>query len=73
MIRADRVPSTAELSPYVPLSFRMAVGSNIAFFDLRDETAAVPSPNTPAGVIHFAKSWTRRRSPQPASDCFPPM
>jgi hypothetical protein len=33
----------------------MADGSNIAFFDLGDETAAIPSPNTPAAVIHFAK------------------
>ncbi len=53
-IRADTVPSTGEYSPYVHLFFRMADGSCIAFFDLGDGQAAVPSPNTPAWVNHFA-------------------
>ncbi len=54
VIHADKVPSTGELSPYVHLFFRMGDGSNIAFFDLGDETAPAPSPNTPAWVNHFA-------------------
>jgi hypothetical protein len=32
----------------------MADGSHIAFFDLGDNTAALPSPNTPAWVNHIA-------------------
>ncbi len=53
-IHAETVPSTGEYSPYVHLFFRMADGSCIAFFDLGDGEAAVPSPNTPAWVNHFA-------------------
>ncbi len=47
VIRLDRVPSTGEYCPYVHLFFEMADGSNIAFFDLGDGTAALASPNTP--------------------------
>lgn len=54
VIQADTVPSMGEYSPYVHLFFRMADGSCIAFFDLGDGQAAVPSPNTPAWVNHFA-------------------
>ncbi|MEO6362600.1 MAG: VOC family protein [Caldimonas sp.] len=54
VIRADTVPSTGEHCPYVHIFFRMADGSHIAFFDLGDDTAAAPSPNTPAWVNHIA-------------------
>lgn len=54
VIRADRVPSTGEWNPYCHLFFRMADGSYVAFFDLGDDTAALPSPNTPAWVNHLA-------------------
>jgi catechol 2,3-dioxygenase-like lactoylglutathione lyase family enzyme len=54
LIRLDHVPSTGEYCPYVHLFFEMADGSNIAFFDLGDDTAAEPSPNTPAWVNHIA-------------------
>jgi catechol 2,3-dioxygenase-like lactoylglutathione lyase family enzyme len=54
VIRLDRVPSTGEYCPYVHLFFEMADGSNIAFFDLGDKTAALPSPNTPPWVNHLA-------------------
>ncbi len=60
VIHADKVPSTGELSPYVHLFFRMGDGSNIAFFDLGDETAPAPSPNTPAWVNHFAMELDTR-------------
>ena len=54
VIRLDRVPSTGEYCPYVHLFFEMADGSYIAFFDLGDDTAAEPSPNTPPWVNHIA-------------------
>jgi catechol 2,3-dioxygenase-like lactoylglutathione lyase family enzyme len=54
VLRADRVPSTGEEHPYVHLFFQMTDGSFIAFFDLGDNTAALPSPNTPAWVNHIA-------------------
>jgi catechol 2,3-dioxygenase-like lactoylglutathione lyase family enzyme len=54
VIRADRVPSTGEEFPYVHLFFQMKDGSYIAFFDLGDGTASLPSPNTPAWVNHLA-------------------
>ena len=54
IVRADTVPSTGEQCPYVHLFFEMADGSCIAFFDLGDDTAAEPSPNTPAWVNHLA-------------------
>jgi catechol 2,3-dioxygenase-like lactoylglutathione lyase family enzyme len=54
VIRADHVPSTGEYCPYVHIFFRLGDGSHIAFFDLGDETAAAPSPNTPAWVNHLA-------------------
>jgi len=54
VIRADHVPSTGEYCPYVHIFFRLGDGSYIAFFDLGDDTAAEPSPNTPAWVNHLA-------------------
>lgn len=60
VIRADRVPSTGEYSPYLHLFFRMADGSSIAFFDLGDGEATISSPNTPAWVNHFAMQLESR-------------
>ncbi len=54
VIRNEHVPSTGEYCPYVHIFFRMHDGSCIAFFDLGDDTAALPSPNTPAWVNHIA-------------------
>jgi len=54
VIRSDIVPSTGEHCPYVHIFFRMTDGSHLAFFDLGDDTAAAPSPNTPAWVNHIA-------------------
>jgi catechol 2,3-dioxygenase-like lactoylglutathione lyase family enzyme len=54
IIKADNVPSTGEYCPYVHIFFRMTDGSYIAFFDLGDDTASAPSPNTPAWVNHIA-------------------
>ena len=54
VIRADVVPSTGEHCPYVHVFFRMADGSHLAFFDLGDDVAAEPSPNTPSWVNHIA-------------------
>lgn len=54
LIRAENVPSTGEYCPYVHIFFRMHDGSYIAFFDLGDDVASAPSPNTPAWVNHLA-------------------
>lgn len=54
VIRKDHVPSTGAYCPYVHIFFRMQDGSHIAFFDLGDNEAALPSPNTPAWVNHIA-------------------
>lgn len=54
VIRADTVPSTGEHCPYVHLFFTLGDGSSVAFFDLGDDEAAQPSPNTPAWVNHLA-------------------
>jgi catechol 2,3-dioxygenase-like lactoylglutathione lyase family enzyme len=54
VIQKDHVPSTGEYCPYVHIFFRMRDGSCIAFFDLGDGVAALPSPNTPAWVNHIA-------------------
>lgn len=61
VIREDRVPSTGELNPYTHIFFRMADGSSMAFFDLGDDTASLPSPNTPAWVNHIALEVGSRR------------
>jgi len=54
VIQADHVPSTGEYCPYVHIFFQLRDGSSIAFFDLGDDTSALPSPNTPAWVNHLA-------------------
>jgi glyoxylase I family protein len=54
IIQSDYVPSTGEYCPYTHFFFRMTDGSFIAFFDLGDDEAAAPSPNTPAWVNHLA-------------------
>jgi catechol 2,3-dioxygenase-like lactoylglutathione lyase family enzyme len=54
VIQSDHVPSTGEYCPYGHLFFRMADGSLLAFFDLGDGEAPLPSPNTPSWVHHLA-------------------
>ena len=54
LIRSDYVPSTGEYCPYVHIFFQLQDGSYIAFFDLGDDTASLPSPNTPSWVNHIA-------------------
>jgi len=54
IIQSDHVPSTGEYCPYTHFFFRLQDGSFIAFFDLGDDEAALPSPNTPAWVNHVA-------------------
>lgn len=54
IVRANTVPSTGEHCPYVHLFFALPDGSFVAFFDLGDNQAPQPSPNTPAWVNHFA-------------------
>jgi len=54
VIRLDHVPSTGEYCSYVHLFFEMTDGSSVAFFDLGDGQAALPSANTPDWVIHLA-------------------
>ena len=56
IIQSDHVPSTGEYCPYTHFFFRLHDGSYIAFFDLGDDEAALPSPNTPAWVNHIAFS-----------------
>jgi catechol-2,3-dioxygenase len=48
------VPSTGEYCPYTHFFFRLQDGSFIAFFDLGDDQAAEPSPNTPKWVNHIS-------------------
>ncbi|QNP47626.1 VOC family protein [Diaphorobacter aerolatus] len=60
IIRADVVPSTGEHCPYVHIFFQMKDGSCIAFFDLGDDEAAEPSPNTPEWVTHLALNVPER-------------
>lgn len=54
VIKADNVPSTGEYCPYVHIFFQMQDGSSVAFFDLGDNQAPDPSPNTPSWVNHLA-------------------
>ncbi len=54
IIQSDHVPSTGEYCPYTHIFFRMTDGACVAFFDLGDDQAAVPSPNTPEWVNHLA-------------------
>lgn len=54
IIQSDYVPSTGEYCPYTHFFFRLLDGSFIAFFDLGDDEAALPSPNTPLWVNHIS-------------------
>ena len=54
IIQSEVVPSTGEYCPYTHFFFRLHDGSFIAFFDLGDDQAALPSPNTPLWVNHVA-------------------
>jgi glyoxylase I family protein len=54
IIQSDVVPSTGEYCPYTHFFFRLQDGSFIAFFDLGNDEAALPSPNTPAWVNHIS-------------------
>ncbi len=54
IIQSDHVPSTGEYCPYTHFFFRLQDGSFIAFFDLGDDQAAEPSPNTPMWVNHIS-------------------
>ena len=54
IIQSDTVPSTGEYCPYTHFFFRLQDGSFIAFFDLGDDQAALPSPNTPLWVNHIS-------------------
>ena len=54
IIQSDVVPSTGEYCPYTHFFFQLRDGSCIAFFDLGDDEASEPSPNTPAWVNHIA-------------------
>ena len=54
IIQSDIVPSTGEYCPYTHFFFRLQDGSFVAFFDLGDDQAALPSPNTPLWVNHIS-------------------
>ena len=54
IIQSDIVPSTGEYCPYTHFFFRLRDGSFIAFFDLGDDEAALPSANTPLWVNHIS-------------------
>ena len=54
VIQSDHVPSTGEYCPYTHFFFRLQDGSFIAFFDLGNDEAARPSPNTPLWVNHIS-------------------
>src|SRR5438105_8357532 len=54
IIQSDHVPSTGEYCPYTQFFFRLQDGSFIAFFDLGNDEAALPSPNTPLWVNHIS-------------------
>lgn len=68
VIKADNVPSTGEYCPYVHIFFQMSDKSFIAFFDLGDNVAALPSPNTPAWVNHLALEVENEDKLQTAKD-----
>ena len=54
IIQSDYVPSTGEYCPYTHFFFRLKDGSFIAFFDIGDDEAALPSPNTPIWINHIS-------------------
>ena len=55
-IRAENYVGTSgeRVDVYVHIFFEMADGSSLAFFDLGDDVAAEPSPNTPRWCNHMA-------------------
>jgi catechol 2,3-dioxygenase-like lactoylglutathione lyase family enzyme len=53
VVTAEQV-STGKSAPFAHVFFQLADGSCIAFFDLGDNVAAEPSPNTPSWVTHMA-------------------
>lgn len=55
----DNVPSTGEYHPYLHIFFRMQDGGCLAFFDLLDDQAYAPDPNTPEWVNHLALNVSR--------------
>lgn len=50
----DHVPSTGEYCPYFHIFFALADGSWLGFFDLLDDKASNPDPETPSWVTHLA-------------------
>ncbi|MEJ0023423.1 MAG: VOC family protein [Alphaproteobacteria bacterium] len=54
VIIADHVPSTGEYCPYTHIFFALKDGSCLAFFDLGDDKATAPDPETPSWVNHVA-------------------
>jgi glyoxylase I family protein len=54
IVQAETVPSVGVHCPFVHIFFQMRDGSYLAFFDLGDNTASEPSPNTPSLVNHIA-------------------
>lgn len=54
VVKSDYVPSVGEAQVFAHIFFEMRDGSHLAFFDLGDNTASDPSPNTPAWVNHIA-------------------
>jgi len=60
VVTADHV-STGKSTPFAHVFFELADGSCIAFFDLGDNVAAEPSPNTPAWSITSRSRYRRWR------------
>jgi catechol 2,3-dioxygenase-like lactoylglutathione lyase family enzyme len=59
IVRATHIPSTGgEPVHYFHMFFRMGNGSYIAFFDLGDDQASLPSPNTDLWINHIALEVT---------------
>jgi glyoxylase I family protein len=54
LVQVETVPSVGEHCPFVHIFFQMRDGSYLAFFDLGDNVASEPSPNTPSWVNHIA-------------------
>lgn len=54
VVKSDYVPSIGEAQKFAHIFFELRDGSHLAFFDLGDDTASEPSPNTPSWVNHIA-------------------
>jgi glyoxylase I family protein len=54
VVKSDYVPSVGESQKFAHIFFEMRDGSHLAFFDLGDDVASEPSPNTPKWVNHIA-------------------